>query len=80
MSFISHLVGESFYRGKFSPSFVIEMVLTKRDLSVKKDKLIKNGANNENNTCYVFCSTWITRERLKLSKTVNTKLIRGLKN
>ena len=78
MSFILHLVGDPFYRGKFSLSFVIEIVLTKRDLSVKKDKLIKNGTNNENNTCYVFCSTWITRERLKLSKTVNINLIRGL--
>ena len=78
MSFISHLVHDSFYRGKFSPSFVIEMVLTKRDLSAKKDKLIKNGTNNENNTCYVLYSTWIVRERLKLSETVNIKLIRGL--
>ena len=78
MSFISHLVGDSFCRGKFSSSFVIKMVLTKRNLSARKDKLIKNGTNNENNTCYVLYSTWIVRERLKLSETVNIKLIRGL--
>ena len=80
MSFISHLVRESFYRGKFSPPFVIEIQSTKPDLSVKKDKLIKNETNNEKNTCYVFCSTWIITEWLKLSKTVNIKLIRGLWN
>ena len=39
MSFISHLAGESFYRGKFSPPFVIEIVLTKREWSVKKNQL-----------------------------------------
>ena len=30
---------DSFYRGKFSLSFVIEIVLAKRDLSVKKNQL-----------------------------------------
>lgn len=62
MLFILYLVCDLFYCGKFLFFFVIEMVFIKCDLSVKKDKLIKNGINNENNICYVLYSMWIVRE------------------